>query len=237
MHQFRRTALLVILLSSSQLSATERQPQIRNFFGECIQSFGALVRKSDDVRYEPTDKIGKPESWNFDGYDGARYYDKDFVDLYKVSGGKSIQDILKTRKQNGQTNHVLDLFGSGFVVEDQSLANSITGVRFGPFNRTSHDSFLQKAIAKMPPTPTEVLGDAFHPNTWTKLRESMQSRNIPKFDLVTMRPVGAWQYLPFYRSQDGNCKAVTQMVDNVLPLLSSDGQFYFSVGPIVPSCP
>lgn len=185
--------------------------------------------------WRPIEGHGNPENWGCDGYDGATYYDKDFAELYQKLGIQSISHLLSHRKSQGQKNHVLDVFGSGFYVEDRSLVDSITGIRFGPFSRESTDPYIMRLLAKLPPTPTEILGDATHPQTWAMLKESMKSRNIPSINIAAMRPEGGWQRAPFAQTANQNVLAVSLMVENVLLILSEDGQFYFSVN--IPQVP
>lgn len=186
-------------------------------------------------RWAPLEKIGPPETWKFDGHDGATYYDKDFAGLYEITGHKSIEEILQKRKFAGKANHVLDLFGSGLMVENQALATSVTGMRLGPLSRDSHDPFIRELFARLPPTPPEILGDATNLKTWEALRASMKERGIPSMNLVTMRPMGGWQQSPFSRTAEQNAVAIDLMVKNVLTVLSKDGQFYFSVN--IPQLP
>ena len=79
----------------------------------------------------------------------------------------------------------------------------------------------------MPPTPPQVLGDATHPETWAKLAASMKERQIPAFDLVTMRPMGGWEKVPS-QTLDQNAEMISLLFEQVVPLLSPDGQFYFT---------
>jgi len=179
------------------------------------------------LRGEIRDGFGGPETWQSDGTHGTTKYDTDFSELYAETGQSSFTDLLKDRKQLAQTTHILDLFGSGFFVENPELADSITGMRWGPIDRTSTDAHTQLLLNQLPATPNEILGDAMNPKTWEKLKVSMRDRKIPKIDLVTMRPHGGWLDNAFDPLM--NATAIEIMVENVLSILSDNGRFYFSV--------
>jgi len=196
----------------------------------CLQELRAL-----SPGWAPQTDAGPPELWDFDGQNGAQFYDVDFAALYQLTGHKSIDEILRTRKASGKTNHVLDIFGSGLMVENQALADSVTGIRLGPLLRETDDPYTRDLFAQRPPTPPEILGDATNPKTWEALRTSMKERDIPSMDFVAMRPMGGWKQKPFTRTADQNAAAVALMVENVLTVLSKEGQFYFSVS--VPQAP
>lgn len=190
----------------------------------CLDS---LITATTD--WKPAEGHGTPEVWDFDGFDGAKYYNIHFEELFQIRGVRSILDILKKRGSSGKSNHVLDLFGSGFVVENRSDADSVTGLRFGSLARESADKRKQTLLSQLPENPPEVLGDAMNPETWRHLKESMGERGIPAMDLVTMRPMGGWQSQPFSQNAESNALAVSLMVKNVLEILSQDGEFYFYV--------
>ena len=132
---------LLISLNASAILCQELMANLANGH-EVIYGREPLNRLIEITpNWKPIEGSGKPERWSFDGHDGAKYYDQDFADLYTRTGQKSLSEILTHRRSDGRTNHVLDIFGSGFFVEDQSLADSITGVRLGPFSKekTNYD--------------------------------------------------------------------------------------------------
>jgi hypothetical protein len=189
---------------------------------------GSLEARVRKPRLNYVKGEGGIESWTIDGVEGAADYAKSFKGLIQLTGEEPspeyFDEYLRSRKQAGKTANVLDLFGSGFFVHDQTAATSITGLRFGPLDR----SRLPKdfTLSRIPP---EVLGDIINPETWTKLDQSMKSRGISKMDLIVMRPIGGWQSAPFSERVKSNARAIDYIVRNSLDRLSSEGRFYFSV--------
>ena len=179
--------------------------------------------------WRPREGAGPPERWFFDGHQGATYYDKDFAELYRRVGVRSLSDVLMQRKMAGLDSHALDIFGSGFFIGDRTLVESITGLRLGAFSRETADPDFGDLLDHLPPTPTEILGDAMNPKTWSALRESMRSRAIPAMSLIVMRPEGGWQDQPFTATAEHNALALTFIIENALRVLSADGYFFFTV--------
>jgi len=184
--------------------------------------FAALARHG----YRPLEGNGPPEKWEVDGVWARGSYEHDFYDLLADLGARThtryFDDFLKARKTDNKAN-VLDLFGTGFFVEEPGV-NSVTGLRWGPFD-----------VAKVPKefrpkqVPTEVLGDIFNPATWDKLDQSMRDRSIPSMDLIVMRPEGGWYQNRFTESAEGNVAGLTFIIQNARKRLSPDGRFLFTV--------
>ncbi len=187
------------------------------------------------IGYSAKAGSGQPESWHNDGPEHAKTdYEREFSDILAMVGVTSsanyFENLLQDRHSKKQSNHVLDLFGSCFFIENQKQADSLTGLRFGPFAQDQLPSGYPKDKV-----PTEVLGDIFHVATWDNLDKSMAERSIPSLDLVTMRPEGGWQYLEL-RTANQNIHALRFIVNNVKRRLSPTGRFYFSIH-LIPQLP
>lgn len=182
----------------------------------------------------PKSGHGDPEVWTVDGPSGGDSYNEVFREISEKLGTqdpKPIKAILQTqRKQFGKAD-TLDLFGSGFVFQQDPNATSVTGLRFGPYRANSVDRPLKDNVL----APPEVLGDIFHSSTWTRLTDSMTRRKIESMDLVTMNPVGGWAHEKFSETVHGNRIAIQYILAQLIPRLNPDGTFLFSL--IVPQLP
>lgn len=189
-----------------------------------------------ETGWRPIEGYGKKEVWEYDGPRGAerfynpkRDYEEAFAEIITKTDSTLetsfdfFENFLRERKINKQQTNVLDLFGSGFFIEGQNFADSITGMRFGPFDRSQLPSDYKGQV------PTEILGDAMNSKTWQKLDESFLTRSIHSIDLVTMRPKGGWQQATFSHTADQNIQALKYIIGQVLLRLSPSGRFYFKI--------
>ena len=119
---------------------------------------------------------------------------------------------------------VIDLMGSGFFGL-YSNVSSLTGLRFDPFdpNQWTGTNSITRALI-----PPQILGDIRNDKTWRQLDASMTERGIGSFDLVTLFPVGGWN---FSATDLQFLYAFQATVGNVLMRISPTGRFYFDVGP------
>ncbi len=247
-HVIKKTTLSILFLaivatgqtanasnSCSRIFLTLKHPSthgnpLKNFSDELIASAESSLRKAG---WKPLEGHGVPEDWTLDGptnsqkdYNPTEQYDYQFSEVLGKIGITKPQghfkNLLKESRSQGIGTNVLDLFGSGFFVEDQSLADSITGMRYGPYAGIIPKSYFGKQ-------PEEVLGDAMNSKTWKRLDHSMKARSIPAMDLVTMRPEGGWQRASFSTTPNQNAQAIKFIVGPVLKRLSPTGRFYFSV--------
>lgn len=124
------------------------------------------------------------DSWGVDqSRSDSRPYEVDFGDLLD---GKSFSQYFAERKQNGQTTHLLDLFGSGIVTIDFASIDSVTAARL---KKTTIERMKVPDLLK----GFEIItGDLFDKKTWLGLEESLKRRNIASIDTITIRPVGAF---------------------------------------------
>jgi hypothetical protein len=231
----KASLVFFILIALSNVSAA--------FASECSYSFDReqqnfLLSRLKEINVVPFEGVGAPEAWPIDGF---REKDEDYsLHLSKAfrldpgleyPKGKSQYRFFRTwantRKVKGKSSHVLDLFGSGFQIENPSEVDSVTGLRFGPFLLPNREIHRQRE---------EVLGDILNPTTWAKLDQSMAKRGIVKFDLVTMLPIGGWSDLkmdfsPNAWSDSDQASFLTfkHIILNTLSRLSSDGVFYFKL--------
>jgi hypothetical protein len=191
-----------------------------------------LIDELEKTGWSPLEGAGPVGKWNIDGPQDA-YYLRELGEALRAANGNAryftFLTFLENRREAGLSTHLLDLFGSGFHIQPTEVSvmgfdvNSMTGLRYDPFNKA--DLPPSYPASKVPP---EILGDAFHPETWRKLDESMRARGIPKMDLVTMRPYGGWNQ-PFTKTTRGNALALAYLMKNVVNRLSPTGQFIFSV--------
>lgn len=206
--------------------------QIRQIVSKEIYNMaeGALL----ETGWIPIEGHGPKELWEYDGpqsvgrfYNPKKDYEEAFGSILIKSGVGTLNDFfenfLKERRIKNQHTHVLDLFGSGFFIEGQSLADSITGMRYGPYDQSQLGNDYKGIV------PTEILGDAMNSKTWQKLDESFLKRSIHSVDLVTMRPKGGWQQATFSDTADQNIQALKFIIGQVLSRLSPTGRFYFKI--------
>jgi hypothetical protein len=185
------------------------------------QIIAAAEQELSQAGIKPQDGIGHAEGfWGVDG-PNVTPYDPYFRKVIEIEEYENyLSKFLEARKAKLENTNVLDLFGSGFFLGDHSAAQSITGVRFGPY-----------AGSDVAPTPTEVLGDLLNVKTWNRLDQSMRSRSIPSMDLVVMRPIAGWSHSKFAETAEGNTAALKFIIGNVLKRLNPTGRFYFSICP------
>jgi hypothetical protein len=129
--------------------------------------------------------------------------------------------FLRSHKSKGLTAHALDLMGSGYFLNNPSLADSITGLRYKKLE-------ISKAELEKYGQPTEVTGDIFAASTWEMLSQSMRQRNIKGMDLVVMRPAGGWSNYPF-KSTDHQAESLIFVLSNVVSILNPKGEMYFAI--------
>lgn len=135
-----------------------------------------LIPKMNHVsRYE--------QLWNVDGNQkelaGFQSYDSHF---WNALGQRSVEQYLKDRKIKNLGTHVLDLFGSALFTNDISYIDSLSGARLE----------LKYTPQNFPPGKwAEIDGNFLSSQAWRKLKLNMQTRNIPSYDLIIFRPVGA----------------------------------------------
>lgn len=202
------------------------------------------------MKWLPEEGHGVPDRWLIDGVnDSLSLYENALNKIFNITEpdrpridgkpyvprfwkGQFISKLLSARKISGLKNHVLDLFGSGFFAAqfEPQQVDSITGLRWESFvvkNKELNDQ--EHPILKI--TPEEVLGDIFNPKTWNLLDNSIVTRSISKFDLVTMNPVGGWVNTYFYKTKsiELNIKALKYIIENVVIRLSDNGHFYFNI--------
>lgn len=194
---------------------------------DCRETLVALAMESfnqlSETIWIPQAPRKLPESWDFDGPGSSGYYGLTFSESLKVVGMDSFESMLFARRQSKSSTHVLDLFGSGFFIDDQRLATSITGLRLAPYNRIKLGSYPEKDV------PVEVTGDANDPLTWHSLSQSMNQRGIPSFDLIIMRPDGAWRSGAFFNRADRMFLAMSFIIYQTLLRISETGYFFFNI--------
>lgn len=191
---------------------------------ECSQHF---LQKLLATGWHPSEEIGKYESWGIDGPSNVvSNYETLLANIFRETGNKPdgfIGEFIRQRKKKGQGVHLLDLFGSGFVFAFYSpIVDSITGVRFGPYDRSKLPSWYP-----VDNVPFEVTGDIMNPVTWETLDRSMQDRSIPRFDLVLMNPVMGWPI--FKTAENADTLALCHLINEVAQRLSPSGSFFFRV--------
>lgn len=195
--------------------------------------------KLREMGWHPQEGHGPREGWDVDGpqrldddslgsWGPVTGYPKAFRNVLAKTGTADSKDffakLLEARHTAGKPAHVLDLFGSGFFVPDPAKTASITGARWGNFDP-------EKLPADYPKDkiPKEVLGDLLHQKTWDKLDASMKERSIPKFDLITMNPVGGWRNLGFDQVSEAHALALAGILRQAHARLNEGGRMYFGI--------
>jgi len=175
--------------------------------------------------------IGPPERWAVDGPSIALLVNQiaEALLMYDSKESGSAEALLMYAPKSGAEKrkayfreyiadrHVCELFGSGFLPDPCfSPPLTMTGVRFGPCKLEGNE----RDALQMP--LSEVCGDIFHPNTWARLREEMQSRGIPAMDFMYMRPVAGWNQL-LSGSVEHTADALGYIIANVIQILHPEG--------------
>lgn len=168
-----------------------------------------------------------PESWQVDGEKNAKTgYEADLAPIIREVSGKSSIDyfehFLKKRRKENKGTVVLDLFGSGLFLKDDSISDGIFGIRFRPLMNILRESKASQ----------EITGDILNLDTWEKLDKAMRAKGIQSLDLITMRPVGGWIELPKYSDgtvQEKNVATISFIARNVALRMSPTGHFYFVI--------
>jgi hypothetical protein len=144
-------------------------------------------------------------------------YDWYFNALLKNEGAPTFQSMMEERKKEGKPANVLDLFGGGYYIDDLSAVDSITGVRLANNsqealryvetikNAPEHQNKSENWHKKMEYAEQHmqelmasskwgiVEGNLYRPTTWTNLRGYQHEKGIPSFDLITVKPDGAFK--------------------------------------------
>ncbi len=158
------------IFGTSALLANQITPAALEKYGQVkkqLQEYANKIRKEGD--YWVVDSDRDP---NF------APYEHDFFEFLKPF--RSFAEWIKNRKKEGRSANVLDLFGSGFRLENVNEMDSQTGVRL-------------LAGMNQPDKKKWVLpGDLFETATWHELNLHMRQNIISAFDLVTIRPVGVF---------------------------------------------
>ncbi len=227
--------------------ATLRSPD-GHFAGLSTPPHTSLESQLAAQGYKPA--TGHGESSSVWPIDGENKYDGNFEHIFAKLGNKpgpsavppyegTFQDLVDSRKANHESTHILDLFGSGLFLNSREKADSVTGLRWEPLDRAESqrrkNSDDVRAVRDVDRAPEQILGDIFHHETWRALDLSMSERKIPAFDLVVMRPLGAWtcisaQSAPPYCRKGNNAPALALVINRVLDRLAPTGRFYFAVG-------
>ena len=167
--------------------------------------------------------LPKAERWQVDGPHSdytipfKTFLEAEGIDVDKFYFDKALQE----RKKRGITTHFMDLFGSGFNIQDRSLATSMLGVRKGPIQLDPAE------IAAGITVPPQLFGDLLDPKTWVYIDKHLKKNNAASFDLVTMLPEGGW--VKVASTAEENDKAISYITEQVVKRLSPLGEFYFSI--------
>lgn len=172
-----------------------------------------------------------PSSWTKDGprrsgYDPKANYEFTFKPLINKLGFSSehfFDAYMKYLKLTNSPANVLELFGSGYFIENRIDVDSITAVRFEPYRITPNMVQQYKLL------PTEILGDIIDGQAWQALDQSLAERGIDSLNFVMMRPEGGWALAPWARQKDLNLIILKYILGHVIKRLSPNGTFFFSI--------
>ncbi len=172
-----------------------------------------------------TSRALRPEyRWPNDGLPTSKffYYINFFPKDKKTSSLQYIENWMQNRKNTQQTNHVLDLYGSGINVP---LADSRTAVRFEPLKLYEDD--IVEALQEDLILPHHVFADLTKNSAWKVIDASMRDRSIPHFDLVTMNPDGGWDQI--IKNKEKAYQLLIKTLEEVSHRLSPTGEFFFVI--------
>ncbi len=102
--------------------------------------------------------------------------------------GVSLQSLVDQRRLNGQSTHVLELFGSAHFLADPLAADSLTGVRL---KDTVYENDPERHRTRLPHHEV-VLGDIYDEDTLRKISDNLTRRNIPAIDITVCAPFLGW---------------------------------------------
>lgn len=128
----------------------------------------------------------KGDDWEFDQFVFPHPRSPENKTLFPLLGeGVSLQNIVDARRSAGKNTHLLELFGSGQILDNPSAADSITGIRLT-------DKRYTDRTRSRPAHHDVVSGDIYDNDTWVKLTTHMKEKNIPSIDIAVCTPVGGW---------------------------------------------
>lgn len=179
----------------------ERNVEMAMLSRSVRHTVGRIARENDIWPVDPP--------YHLTGEPGG--YDSFFNDLLEKENADSFEILLSARKDDRKPTNVLDLFGSGYFINDLSVADSITGVRLlntkaatlkllqsdidygyaeeeGKLEKRAMDQ-IEKVTASS--KWSQIEGNLFLPTTWNALDKNAKQRGIPSFDLITIKPEGA----------------------------------------------
>lgn len=148
-------------------------------------------------------------------------YDYFFSPILKEEGYDTFQEWLRNRRMKGLPAHVLDLFGSGYFIDDLDSVDSITGMRVLDSSEIELARLQETRFPACVPIFQEqntiavdkmtmyaqsgkwrvVPGNIYHPDTWRRLDED--PRQLTRmYDLVTVKPEGAFLHDEIFHPDD-----------------------------------
>lgn len=154
--------------------------------------------------------VGLEEFWPMDGSIGGLDYNDNYREALE---GLTIEEWAKARKQNRNTTHVLDLFGSAVFSKKPQLFDSLTGVRLRPMKDAKLRIKSNMSLTQW----QEVYGDLLKTPTWLKIYGVLRGLYTTTVDLVIINPVGPLGWV------------TSRAMDSREPLLR-DAFYLFSVG-------
>lgn len=139
-------------------------------------------------------------------------YEHIFEDLIHHFGIETFLSFLESRKAEGKTANVLDLFGSGWFISDpykvgnvigfrltDSVTSIVAGIATMISSVTSLDEKIKLAYAgetiqrfEEAQNAFTLVGNAYSLSDWKLLKQVMDEREINFFDLIVAKPEGAF---------------------------------------------
>ncbi len=169
---------------------------------------------------------------NYWNWDQVRFPHPDSPEMHTfrhlLGENNSFQKITDKRRRLEKPTNILELFGSAEFLHDSLSADSLTGVRL----RDAQYTVGEQKARQRPAHHIVIEGDLYDERAWNDVSSSMESRNIPAFDIAVCAPGGSWgmwerKYpLPVFLS------VYYPMMQNAYDLLSSDnGVLYTEIPP------
>lgn len=199
-----------------------------------------IERKRKGMTIDTWDYDGPVDPWSAHSYE---YTFKDFLPQ-KTSFEKLIAERPKGKR------NVLDLFGSGYFIQDLGSFDHLVGARqtnvddiwIRGLQKRNHPSdakdilYLQRARGMK--NRTIIPGNLYTQAPWRRIRNLMHKQHIPSFDLITCRPEGAFDQHHIGSSAHFESKAFGQiflpMFLRAYDLLSPSGGMLFTQIPEIP---
>lgn len=153
-----------------------------------------IVREGDEA-FDRAKTV--PEDWGVDGISGADMYEAVFEKLI-AADFETFEHWAEIRKEKGQSTHVLDLFGGGYMFDDFTNVDSVTAIRLHnederlkqKYRSIGNSTYLNRITNISANSKRAVIeNNIFSHTSWMKLHKRMAELHTNKLDLIIVRPL------------------------------------------------